>query len=66
MTISNQATTLLDSVLNAQTTRQDIEVSMLRKAMDTMKQQGDAEIQLIEQAGIQPTSGGGSGLNVLA
>lgn len=66
MTISNRPTSLLDSVLDAQTTRQEIDVSMLRKAMDTMKQQGEAELQLIEQAGVQPASSGGSGLNVLA
>lgn len=51
MTISNAPTSLLDSVLSAQTTRQDAEVAVLKKAQDTVKQQGDAMVQLLEQAG---------------
>ena len=55
MTISNSTTSLLDSVLTAQTTQQDIGVTMLKKAQNAMKQQGEAMVQMIEQAGAQPT-----------
>ena len=34
MTIANAPTSLLDSVLTAQTTRQDIGVTVLKKAQD--------------------------------
>jgi len=58
MTISNAPTSLLDSVLSAQTTQQDIGVSVLKKAQDTMKQQGAAMVQMLEQAGAQtPVTG---------
>ena len=58
MTISSAPTSLLDSVLTAQTTQQDIGVSVLKKAQDTMKQQGDAMVQMLEQAGAQaPVAG---------
>jgi hypothetical protein len=56
MTISNGPTSLLDSVLNAQTTRQDIGVAVLKKAEDAMKQQGEAMVQMLERAGAQPNS----------
>jgi len=58
MTISNAPTSLLDSVLNAQTTQQDIGVSVLKKAQNTMKQQGEAMVQMLEQAGAQATDAG--------
>ena len=54
MTISNAPTSLLDSVLTAQTTQQDIGVAVLKKAQNIVKQQGDAMVQLLEQAGAQP------------
>jgi hypothetical protein len=51
MNISGQpATSLLDSVLNAQSTRVDIGVSVLKKAQDAMKQQGEAEVKMLEAA----------------
>ena len=52
MNISGQpATSLLDSVLNAQSTRQDIGVTMLKKAQDVERQQGTALVQMLEQTG---------------
>ena len=58
MTISSAPTSLLDSVLAAQTTQQNIGVSVLKKAQDTMKQQGEAMVQMLEQAGAQtPVAG---------
>lgn len=52
MTVSSQsAGTLLDSVLNAQTTQAEIGVSVLKKAQDVEKQQGQAMISMLEQAG---------------
>ena len=53
MTISNVPTSLLDSVLTAQTTQADAGIAVLKKAQDTMKQQGEAEVQMLEQAGVQ-------------
>lgn len=44
------ATSLLDSVLSAQTTQAEIGVAMLKKAQDVEKQQGAALIQMLEQA----------------
>ena len=55
MNISGQpATSLLDSVLNAQSTREDIGVTMLKKAQDVERQQGTALVQMLEQTGAQP------------
>jgi hypothetical protein len=57
MNISGQpATSLLDSVLNAQSTRVDIGVSVLKKAQDAIKQQGEAEVKMLEAAAPQPIS----------
>ena len=53
MTISNAPTSLLDSVLTAQTTQQDIGVAVLKKAQNAIKQQGEAMVQMLEQAGAQ-------------
>ena len=66
MTIANAPTSLLDSVLTAQTTRQDIGVTVLKKAQDAMKQQGEAMVQMLEQAGAQPTGDGKPLLDVYA
>lgn len=59
--ISNRMTTsgapalsLLDSVLNADNTRQEISVAVLKKAQDVTRQQGEAMIQLIDQAAPKP------------
>ena len=54
MTISNQPSSLLDSVLQSQTTQQDAGVAVLKKAQDQIKQQGQAMVQLLEQAGVSP------------
>jgi hypothetical protein len=48
MTISNQPGSLLDSVLTAQTTREEIGVAVLKKAQDTAKQEGEAMVQMLE------------------
>ena len=53
MTISNQPQSLLDSVLTAQSTREDIGVAVLKKAQDTAKQEGAALVQMLEQTGPQ-------------
>jgi hypothetical protein len=66
MTISNAPTSLLDSVLTAQNTRQDIGVAVLKKAQDAMKQQGEAMVKMLEQAGGQHTGDGKSLLDVYA
>lgn len=58
MTLSNAPTSLLDSVLTAQTTQQDIGVSVLKKAQNAMKQQGEAMVQMLEQAGAQAPNAG--------
>ena len=61
MTISNAPTSLLDSVLTAQTTQQEIGIAVLKKAQDSVKQQGEAMVQMLEQAGTH-TSGAGKPL----
>jgi hypothetical protein len=66
MTISNSSTSLLDSVLTAQSTRQDIGVSVLKKAQDTMKQQGEAMVHLLDAAGDQSMGGGNPQLDAYA
>ncbi len=59
MTIPNAPTSLLDSVLDAQTTRQDISVSVLKKAQDNIKQQGAAMVQMLDEAAVPPSHSGG-------
>ncbi len=55
MNVSTQpATSLLDSVLNAQSTQVDIGVAVLKKAQDAMKQQGEATVKMLEQSSINP------------
>lgn len=52
MTVTGQSpTSLLESVLDAQSARVDMGVAVLKKAQDTEKQQGEAIINLIESAG---------------
>jgi putative motility protein YjfB-like len=55
MNISNAPTSLLDSVLTAQTTRQDIGVDVLKKAQDAMKSQGEAMVQMLEKSAVPVT-----------
>jgi hypothetical protein len=55
MTISGQAGgSLLDSILNTETVRNDISVALLKKAQDVEKQQGAAVIKMLEQSAIPP------------
>lgn len=57
MTISTSSgTSLLDSVLNAETARVDVGVAMLKKAQDVEKQQGAAMVEMLERSG-QPAGG---------
>jgi len=52
MTISDQpSASLLESVLNAQTVRVTTDVALLKKSQDLMKQQGQAMVEILEQAG---------------
>lgn len=46
---------LFDSVLQAQALREETGVRLLKKAQDVATQQGEAMVQLLEQAG-QPLS----------
>lgn len=46
---------LFGSVLQAQALREEMGVSVLKKSQDVMTQQGEAMVQLLEQAG-QTTS----------
>ena len=55
MNISGQpATSLLDSVLTAQSTRVDMGVAVLKKAQDLDKQEGAAMVQTLENASLKP------------
>jgi hypothetical protein len=52
MTINGQgSSSLLDSVLDSQSTRNDMAVAVLKKAQDVQKQQGEALVQMLEQSG---------------
>lgn len=53
MNVTNQGVSLMDSVLVAQSTQQDMGVSVLKKAQNIEKQEGAAALRLIEQAGSQ-------------
>lgn len=53
MTINGQApTSLLDSLLNAETARTEAGVALLKKAQDVQKQQGEALIEMLEQSSV--------------
>lgn len=59
MNVSGQpATSLLDSVLKAQTTRVDMGVAVLKKAQDLEKQEGAALVQMLEQTSVRPGENG--------
>jgi hypothetical protein len=61
MTITGQpGTSLLDSVLNAESARVDIGVAVLKKAQNADKQQGEAIVQLLESAGAQAQNSQGN------
>ena len=51
MSISGSGTSLLQSVLDTQSTRVESEVALLKKAQTLLKQQGHAMIDVLEQAG---------------
>jgi len=56
MTIQGSSTVqLLQSVMEASKTREDMSVAVLDKAQDLMKQQGDAMVQLLEDTGTVAT-----------
>jgi hypothetical protein len=56
MNISGQpATSLLDSVLNAQSTQVELGVNLLKKANDLQKQQGAALVDMLEQSAPPPS-----------
>ena len=48
MTISGNPTSLLESVLTAQSVQTEIGVTMLKKAQDQATQQGEAMVRLLE------------------
>ncbi len=55
MMISGQTpTSLLDSVLQAQTTQVDMGVAVLKKAQDSMTQEGEALVKMLEQTSVTP------------
>lgn len=55
MNISGQGTTrLLESVLDAQSTRAEMNVAVLDKANEIVKEQGQAMIQMLEQSVVSP------------
>ncbi len=48
---ATSGTSLLQSVLDSQSSRADTEVALLKKVQNLMKQQGHAMIEVLEQAG---------------
>jgi hypothetical protein len=54
MTVTSSPINLLESVLNSRQTQADINVAVLKKAQDQMKQQGEAIVELLESAGPPP------------
>ena len=55
MTLTGQpAMSLLDSVLNAENTRVDIDVAMLQKAQNIQKQEGVGMVDLLAASGLPP------------
>lgn len=63
MTISNQQVALLQSLLTAQTTREQIGVAVLKKAQDATRQQGEAFVEMLEKSVSPPLR---EGLDVYA
>lgn len=67
MTISGSSPlSLFDSVLQAQASREAAGVSLLKKSQDVMKQQGEAMVQMLEQAGDCQSCESGSKLDTYA
>ena len=57
MTVSNDTSTVLDSVLSAQNTQQEAGIAVLKKAQDAMELQGEEMAQMLSKLGGQPASG---------
>ena len=67
MSISGSSgTSLLQSVLDSQSTRADVEVALLKKAQNLMKTQGHAMIDVLEQAGAPCDQSCGQNLDTYA
>ena len=65
MTITGQpAMSLLDSVLKAETTRQDVGITVLKKAQDVGAEEATAILKLIESSAAPPQES--SGLDAFA
>ena len=61
MNISSSASSsLLDSVLKAQTTQVDAGVSLLRKAQDIQSREGQALVQMLDEVGPAATENTGA------
>lgn len=59
MTISGQpVVSLLDSAVQAQKTKLDVGVAVLKKAQDAMKQEGQALVSMLEESGVHPDGQG--------
>jgi len=59
MTVTSQpAISLLDSVLQAEGTRTEMQVAVLKKAQDAATQQGEAMIRMLEES-VPPVTGHG-------
>jgi hypothetical protein len=58
MTIGSQSTSLLESILDAQATRQAVSVEVLKKAQDTLKLEGQALVQMLEASVPPPADPG--------
>jgi hypothetical protein len=58
MIVSNQPASLLDSILAAQSTREEMGVAVLKKAQDSAKQEGEAMVKMLEQASTSASSNG--------
>ena len=58
MIVSNQHASLLDSILAAQSTCEEMGVAVLKKAQDSAKQEGEAMVKMLEQASTSASSNG--------
>lgn len=58
MTVNAQPVVrMVESAMQAERTRADMAVAVLDKAQDITRQQGEAMVQLVEQAGAAANSG---------
>lgn len=56
MTIGSQPLSLLDSAIQADSTRAEISMAVLKKAQDVAKEQGAAIVDLLENAAATPAA----------